>query len=123
MQDKKYQIHKIMPEMREMFCEIFNLQQIPIQILTDESERPLVIHHQTKQITYVLKGQGKIYLDADIHYISEGNLILIDQNTPHSFAGYDEELQLVHWHWPENQVDTDRNVLKMACTELFRTMA
>lgn len=113
-----YQIISIMDEMREMFVKVFRIDQIPVQVLNATSEKPLVVHHKMKQITYVLHGSGNAFFNSDIQSIKEGDLVLIDMNTTHSFAAVDE-LHLVHWHWPNDWLDEDRIVINQICGELL----
>ena len=81
-----------------------------IQTLKKDSERPLVVHNKTGQITVVLNGRG-IVSDGEKRFdIVKTNIILINSKCPHSFFT-DEKLQLMHIHIPATTIKEDREIL------------
>lgn len=112
METKKYQIINIVEPMRSMVEEIFKTYNKCIQVLNNESDKPLVIHSNTKQMTYVLDGKGHVIVDYDIYEIGQGDLVLLEEKQSHSFICTEGEMQLLHLHFPENNVENDRIVLK-----------
>lgn len=119
----KYEIIYLPPEMRELFSKFMeNSNQVLSQVLTPESEKPVVIHYRTRQMTYVMKGQGYTFLDNHIYPIREGDIVFIDQNTSHSFASNKTELYLFHWHLPNDTCVEDRTILQEECRELQKIL-
>lgn len=81
------------------------------QVITSDTAKPLVIHYQTNQATYVKNGNGYIALSGKIRSISQGDFILIEKGISHSFMVEESEMNLVHFHWPIEKLESDRNVI------------
>lgn len=79
--------------------------------LTKEDNSPVVVHRHTDQLTYVLKGSGKAYLNGEEHIIWEGSALLVRAGTYHRFVT-DDTLQLFHIHIPDEGRDTDREIIE-----------
>jgi mannose-6-phosphate isomerase-like protein (cupin superfamily) len=92
------------------------------QLLERDSPKPLVVHRQTSQITYVAGGRGFAFLEDRVFSIHPGDLLLFEANVPHSFAAWPHNLRLLHWHWPPASVDSDRELLMELCTPLIEAI-
>lgn len=82
------------------------------QKLSENDEAPLVKHNLTNQITYVAKGEGIGMFGDEIRTFSEGDVIMIPLSTPHSFKSRGKTMELLHYHWPQDHLETDRTILR-----------
>ncbi|MGH3829166.1 MAG: cupin domain-containing protein [Pseudonocardiaceae bacterium] len=99
--------HEVLPVLGGMFDELGE----PIQVLTPESTRPLVVHHTMGQVTLVCRGRGHVSLDGESLPIKEGDLIIMAAGCEHSFMCTQGKLALRHWHWPRALLHADRVIL------------
>lgn len=113
--EKKYEILHIMESLQTTFVNLLEKSDTESQILYPESDKPLVQHQFTQQITYVKEGQGVTCLDGECIPINKGDLLTMEAKTPHSFWAKSEELHLIHWHWPNDKIEEDREILKLVC--------
>ncbi|GAB2961006.1 cupin domain-containing protein [Saccharothrix stipae] len=97
----------VLPAVREMFTHLGE----PVQVLTPDSGRPLVVHHVMGQLTMIDRGTGYITVDGQAFPLTAGDLYVISPGTPHSFRSTGDELHLRHWHWPQHLLHTDREIL------------
>ncbi|MBE6051252.1 MAG: cupin domain-containing protein [Clostridium sp.] len=111
MKKKGFQVLKIAEDMRQAVIELFKDMENDAQTLSKDSEKPLVVHHDTKQMSYVVKGQGYVAVNDNILKIIEGDLIIIDKKSTHSFICSEGDIELMHIHWPKANVDLDREVI------------
>ena len=79
--------------------------------LTNRDNSPVVVHHHTNQLTYVLSGSGKAYLNGAEQSISEGNALFVPAGTTHRFVA-DERMKLFHIHLPDDGRETDRQIVE-----------
>lgn len=100
-------------EVIEMFKKEFFLSiNAERQVLCENDKAPLVRHDFTNQITYVLKGEGIGMFGDEIRELSEGDIIMIPLCTQHSFKSTNKTMELLHYHWPKDRLDTDRTIIK-----------
>lgn len=110
---KRYRVIRIEKGTQSMFLDFLSSLNLEnIQVLTSESEKPLVIHYQTKQMTYVKRGNGYAVCDGELFEITEGDLLLLDKGVSHSFLASKGDIHLIHWHWPKENILTDRVILE-----------
>ncbi|TBX05620.1 cupin domain-containing protein [Clostridium perfringens] len=109
--NNNFQIIKIDSNLRSFFEKIFLLNKGEVQILTENSKKPLVVHKKTEQITYVYEGCGLVFLNNKKIDINEGNLILISKGTEHSFVCNEGKLNLIHFHYPKDNIEKDIEIL------------
>jgi hypothetical protein len=97
----------LLPTLRDMFD---NLGE-PAQVLSVDSDRPLVLHSQMGQVTLVTSGYGYISLDGIERPIRVGSLAVLSKGCPHAFytPGH---LELRHWHWPQALLSLDRTIVQ-----------
>ena len=101
------------PEMASVVKELMICSKGELQILTDASPSPLVLHHILQQLTYVSAGRGTVLIGSATHQIHENTLVCIPPKTLHAFRSIDTELALLHWHWPQDMPD-DRVIVEDA---------
>ena len=112
MSKNNYKLIKINEDARPIFTDFLKtLGEVP-QILDKDSAKPLVIHYETKQLTYIEKGTGLVALEGDIFEVSDGDFVIFEKGVEHSFLTNDGELHLIHWHWPQENLYTDRCILE-----------
>lgn len=80
--------------------------------LIPDDNSPVVVHHTTNQFTYVISGNGSVFLNGDEIPIEPGKEILIEVGTTHRFVAISRELVLFHIHIPESGRTTDRFILE-----------
>lgn len=106
-----FQILKISKKLQQGILELFKEFENDFQVLSKCSERPLVVHCNTRQLSYVTEGKGYVAINGVVSKIEKGDLVIIDKNSTHSFICDNEEIKLMHIHWPKNGVDFDRKVI------------
>ena len=82
------------------------------QVLTVDSDHPLVMHHSMGQLTLIRRGHGHIAINGHHRPISAGDLFIMAPGCPHAFRCLDGELELHHWHWPQELLLTDREIIQ-----------
>lgn len=85
---------------------------------TDNS--PLVIHQETNQLSHVLSGRGRVWLNGKERNICAGDSLLVPAGTTHRFAAETEEMILFHIHIPDSGRETDRIVIEGADYDRFK---
>lgn len=83
-----------------------------LQELKEADAAPLVIHNLTNQVTYVVQGKGIGVIGDEKKFISKGDILLIPMKTKHSFRCCGDSLVLYHYHWPKDDLETDRVILQ-----------
>ena len=91
------------------------------QELSENDEAPLVKHDLTNQITYVVKGEGIGMFGDEIRALSEGDVIMIPLSTPHSFKSKSKTMEMRHYHWPQDHLETDRIILRDDISGILNT--
>ena len=66
------------------------------QVLDINSEKPLVFHKEHKQLSFVISGKGYAQMDDEVFEIERGCLLLLPENTKHSFLCVEGNLILLH---------------------------
>lgn len=79
--------------------------------LTNRDNSPVVVHRHTNQLTYVLSGSGKAYLNGAEQPIAEGSALFVPAGTTHRFVT-DEKMKLFHIHIPDDGRETDRQIVE-----------
>ena len=79
--------------------------------LTSSDNSPLVVHHNTNQLTYVLKGSGKAFISGKERYINEGAVLFIPAGITHRFVA-DQKMTLFHIHIPDSGRENDREIVE-----------
>lgn len=92
------------------------------QKLTENAAAPLVKHDLTNQITFVAQGEGVGIIGDEIRCFSEGDVIMIPLKTPHSFKCKGKKLELLHYHWPKDFLETDRTILREDTSEMLKIL-
>lgn len=105
-----FQIIKMKDKLHEVVRELIFSDSFLEQELSAHSEKPLVVHEKTNQVTFVKCGRGKVILNEEIINIEKGDLIFIKKNVPHSFLTK-RNIILLHKHQPVEN-GNDRVVLK-----------
>lgn len=85
------------------------------QILNKDSEKPLVYHKEHKQLSFIISGKGYAQAGNEVYDIEKGSLILLDENTYHSFFCPNGEMELLHLHFPKIEGDEDRYIKENIC--------
>lgn len=98
----------LLPALRDMFDELGE----PVQVLTPDSARPLVVHSVMGQLTLIADGLGYALLDGAEFAVEPGDLLVLLPECRHSFYCPDGELTLRHWHWPQRELFVDRTILQ-----------
>ncbi|MBF6064435.1 AraC family ligand binding domain-containing protein [Nocardia terpenica] len=98
----------LLPAVVEMFDELGE----PVQVLTPDSDRPLVVHHIMGQVTLIAGGTGYVLMDDAEFAVGPGDLLVLSPRCRHSFYCPEGELTLRHWHWPQRELHTDRTILR-----------
>jgi hypothetical protein len=106
-----HQLTRIDEAMLPTLAEMFGRLGEPPQTLTADSPQPLVIHRKMGQLTLVAAGAGYISLDGAEHMVQAGDLAVLSRDCPHAFRT-DSRLELRHWHWPQEYLETDRSILQ-----------
>lgn len=88
------------------------------QLLKNDSEKPYVLHKKANQITVLLKGEGKAFIDDKIYDIFEDDILLMTSNTKHSFICESNEMELFHIHVPNAEILNDRYIIREDYREL-----
>ena len=88
------------------------------QLLKNDSEKPYVLHKKANQITVVLKGEGKAFIDNKTYDIFEDDILLMTNNTRHSFICESGEMELFHIHVPNAEILIDRYIIREDYREL-----
>ena len=78
--------------------------------LTSQDNSPVVVHHRTNQLTYVLSGSGKVYINGVERTITEGAALFIAAGTMHRFVA-DPSIKLFHIHIPDEGRENDREIV------------
>lgn len=106
-----FQILKINKNAIKNIEELFKLNG-EIMILTKNSDKPLVFHKQTNQMSFVISGNGIVYLNNEKFEVKNGDLIIIPIMTKHSFVAISNEFKLGYIHWPLDYIKEDRFIDK-----------
>lgn len=106
-----FQLLKIDRGVLSALCDMFDELDEPVQVLTGESPRPLVVHRTMGQLTLVRAGRGYASLGGETLPIEAGDLLVMAPGCEHSFRCPSGELELRHWHWPQALLNTDRTIL------------
>ena len=85
------------------------------QFLDKDSEKPLVYHKEHKQLSFVVSGKGYGQAGNEVYNLERGNMMLLDENTYHSFLCTEGKLELLHLHFPIIQDDEDRFIKENIC--------
>lgn len=96
----------------KIFETILNDMNAERQILDIHSEKPLVFHKKHKQLTFVIGGKGFAQVNDKVFSIESGSLILLPENTKHSFLCIEGSLILLHIHFPKITGDEDRFIVQ-----------
>ncbi|MGY0237009.1 cupin domain-containing protein [Longispora urticae] len=83
----------------------------PVQVLTPDSPRPLVVHRVMSQATYVRSGSGLVSLAGETFTLEPGDLLMLAPGCEHAFLAPDGDLELLHWHWPQALLHSDREIV------------
>ncbi|MEV6927298.1 AraC family ligand binding domain-containing protein [Dactylosporangium sp. NPDC051485] len=100
----------VLPALLDMFDRLGEGSQV----LTADSPHPLVRHGTMGQLTLIRRGHGYITIAGHHQTIGPGDLFIMAPGCPHAFRCLDGELELGHWHWPQELLDTDREILEPA---------
>lgn len=79
--------------------------------LKKEDNSPTVVHDITFQITFVIKGNGIVFLDGIGKKISKMDIIMVKPGCTHRFIANESGLVLFHIHIPEEGRRFDRRIL------------
>lgn len=82
------------------------------QVLTKSSDKPVVKHKKTNQITIVLKGSGLAVINNEKINFNENDILYIAKNNSHCFISKSDKIELFHIHLPYEFIETDREILK-----------
>lgn len=96
----------------KVFESILNGLNAERQILDVYSEKPLVFHKEHKQLSFVVSGKGFVQINNKVFNIERGSLILLPENTKHSFLCIEGNLILLHVHFPKIFGDEDRFIFQ-----------
>lgn len=96
---------------QELLSSFFKNLDSFSQTIVPHSEKPLVRHNETNQMTYVSEGEGYVLIEDKKSYILKGDLIFISKGNTHSFAT-NSKLGLLHYHWPKELLGNDREVIE-----------
>lgn len=87
--------------------------------LTPFDNSPTVVHKQTNQLTYVLSGDGIVYLNGKPQNLMAKTVVVIDAGILHRFVATSEKLILFHIHVPDEGRDNDRFIVEGEDYERF----
>lgn len=79
--------------------------------LTSRDNSPVVVHHRTNQLTYVLSGSGKAYLNGVEQPVCQGSALFVPAGTTHRFVA-DHSMRLFHIHIPDDGRENDRQIVE-----------
>lgn len=96
----------------KVFESILNDLNAERQVLNIYSEKPLVFHKEHKQLSFVVNGKGFVQINNKVFNIERGSLILLPENTKHSFLSIEGNLILLHVHFPKISGDEDRFIIQ-----------
>lgn len=77
------------------------------QFLSRGDDYYTVMHQQTNQITYVVNGKGKIILNNKQYEAFEGLFVIIPKGVTHSFIVESNNMELLHFHTPNEYIESD----------------
>lgn len=80
--------------------------------LRPDDNSPVVVHKQTNQYTYIIAGEGRVFLNGVEHRIVTGDGIFIEAGTNHRFIADSAEIMLFHIHIPDEGRDSDRYIVQ-----------
>lgn len=78
---------------------------------SSKDNSPVVVHSHTNQLTYVIRGTGKVILDGREQELHEGSTIFVPAGTQHCFLT-ESSMILFHIHIPDEGRENDREVLE-----------
>ena len=73
---------------------------------------PSVVHDKTNQLTYVVEGEGRAYLNGVQIDLAPGDSVFVSAGTAHSFKAKSPRLVLFHIHVPDEGRDADRRIVE-----------
>lgn len=80
--------------------------------LKSDDNSPVVVHKQTNQFTYVISGEGIVFLNGIEKKITTNEGVFIPAGTTHRFIANTNDLVLFHIHIPDEGRDLDRYVVE-----------
>ena len=80
--------------------------------LTLSDNSPTVVHKKTNQFTYVIFGEGSVWLNGKQRKIQARDYMFIEAGTTHRFVAESVELILFQIHIPDEGRDTDRYIIE-----------
>lgn len=92
------------------------------QELDINSEKPLVYHKEHKQLSFIINGSGYIQTNKIVEKVERGNLILMNENTDHSFLCVNRKMTLLHLHFPKIVGDEDRYIKEEICSNWIKLL-
>jgi mannose-6-phosphate isomerase-like protein (cupin superfamily) len=105
-------IININSQLNEMFYSFLENLNAISQIITPDSDKPLVRHNKMDQLSYVVEGKGYVATGNETQTIKKGDLVFIPKTTAHSFLVTNDTMELLHYHWPKEFMDNDREILE-----------
>lgn len=114
-------------ELGEFFIHSYKLMQTfekgkrYYHTLTKEDNSPVVIRNNTDQITYVVEGNGTVFLNGNSQNIETGDTILIESGTTIRFVATSDKLTLFHLHIPDTNREDDRQILEGEDFKYYKT--
>lgn len=88
--------------------------------LSPDDNSPTVVHKQTNQLTYVLGGNGIVFLDGRPQNLKADSALVIKAGVSHRFVATSEKLVLFHIHIPDEGRDKDRFIIEGEDYERFK---
>lgn len=79
--------------------------------LTPNDNSPIVVHEFTNQLTYVISGNGIVFLDGTEKRICNKDCFFVEAGIKHRFVALSDELTLFHIHIPDEGRDEDRFIV------------
>jgi len=80
------------------------------QRLDRDSEKPIVKHMYTHQLTCVKDGEGWAFVGGNVMPINKGDIVFVSKGREHSFFTSDK-ITLFHMYWPMDHFDEKDRVI------------
>jgi quercetin dioxygenase-like cupin family protein len=107
-----YKIYQLSEDCLKTIIGVLLETQYERTILTRESEKPIVMHKEHKQLTVVAQGIGIVVLNGESNILTRSNMVIFEENTEHAFIAQSEKFDLYHCHFTNKYHLADRYILK-----------
>lgn len=86
---------------------VTHLSMCVIKVPVGETVKPAHSHPQEEEVIYIIRGEGRVFIDGKVGNVKEGSAVLFPQNAVHMLRNTgNEEMKVACFFAPPSDVST-----------------